>query len=465
MYTRILPLTALALAAGWLGCAKPAESASASEVNGCGHVYDAKADEALFHTLTGQQWYTSNHSRWATKHKLILSPNGDSSWNARSDVREPRPQGRWNFLRFAGEKDEGMICFEDGSFMEFSSDGESLAVGGVHFNARPHTEPVARKHKRADLPQVVPSETVQALTAHNWYFSHSLDSHRQPGQLQLRTDGTYTASYQGGDCVAHGHWRYFGRVSFMADFNICRSMQPEVDALPFVAQLDTVNAQIEQELANRNCSESDFKPQTHHSVQPVNTPSACTAQDHAVLLPLIRERTKLQKRLQPVQAHLGSAAPIFTDGGLLIGNAFFTAKPRGSHNHIVKRGVTPLDVDVSVVWRGDLKAGKKVQWEVALVRGEVKSHSPATDTLLGARLIWQPMNPGAGSFTNDGEAQLLWDGSLTRYDWIPNQVHSLPLPFEAPEGWGMLTLQLEYQYSGTERRTSDISWFTQITKS
>ena len=467
MSPKTLSLTALALAACWMGSADSAESnshASSASAGWCGDIRDAAADEALFTTLTSQQWVATPRDRhWGTSEHLVLSPTGASNWKAHSDVRELRPWGDWNFLRAAGDEDRGILCFSDGTFKTFSLDSEVLQVGHTRFSPRALDTPVSGKHRRAALPPVAQGETVKALTAHDWHFSHSLDSYRQPDWVRLRTDGTYTSSYHGGDCMSHGQWSLYGRLTFLPDNNHCRSTNPEVDALPFKETLATVEAQIAEAMSASTCTEADFRPQPGPVViQPVDTPTPCTSEEREILLPLIRQRTRLINKLRPVRAVIGSDAPIFTDGGLLIGAAFFNSRPRGNRNHIQARRLTQLDVDLSVVWRGELKAGKETRWEVTLSRGEVKSHSPATDTLLAARLTWQPLTPTGGSFQAAGETQVLWEGSLAAYDWTPNQANTLPVDFTPPSGWGSLTLELDYQYSGTEVRTSGKSWMTQV---
>jgi hypothetical protein len=168
----------------------------------CGPSEDAAVDDAVFVALTSRSWADSGCASTAplppTCRRLSLGGDGRYSWSAWSDYPEREQAGRWNFR--ARDGSSGVVCFDDGSVIGFALGDDELTFANHAYGA---DEPREVGADRGSLPEVTASALFSELTAQEWRKTNAFDAVFRPEGFRLRRDGTFWASYRGGECE-HG---------------------------------------------------------------------------------------------------------------------------------------------------------------------------------------------------------------------------------------------------------------------
>jgi len=153
-------------------------------------------DPNVFTKLSGQRWGACD-----SNNGLCLQLAADGSYRAVAgfDDYAISDSGRWSY--FARDAQSGLVCFDNGSVIDFALTADGLRWDG---SLLPAFEPLAIAGSRAALDTIPPSPMFTDLTAHAWSKTNDFDPYLAPTSFLLHRDGTFFGSFRHGECSISG---------------------------------------------------------------------------------------------------------------------------------------------------------------------------------------------------------------------------------------------------------------------
>ncbi len=165
----------------------------------------AASEDSLFQRLTHGEWSGAGCAQArdplpGTCQKLRLGRDGNYTWIAMSDVTERNDKGRWNFT--SSNDHSGVLLFENGSSLVFNLTGDHLKVGPIEFTVGEAKPAANSRGSRAALPTF--AQQSMGKQVGDWEKTNDFDLSRFPQSLGIHRDGTFKATYRGGQCHHSG---------------------------------------------------------------------------------------------------------------------------------------------------------------------------------------------------------------------------------------------------------------------
>jgi len=168
----------------------------------------------LFRAITSHQWDASTPGAFGSTHLLTLRKDGTYTWTRETDVSERNDAGAWNFGlngKFTGQLNltkSGDVSFSFTTGEPSKDSDDKFRVGGITFRRGKKIDYNDAESKLTveDLLPVERREMTKRLASTAWVKANPFNNFYLPDRIELKENGTFSASFRDKACTATGIW-------------------------------------------------------------------------------------------------------------------------------------------------------------------------------------------------------------------------------------------------------------------